>query len=106
MKLVDQLVNTPGEQRPAFAQAWALARPELRRDDVLSLSWHVARFVAHPAPLSGPDRAGLRWEIRKVWNVRPGPRETLRPDLNERLVAHYAADAVLLRERVGVEHDW
>jgi hypothetical protein len=106
MELGDRLAATPGVQRPTVAQAWARARTELGDDDLVSLNWHVERFVAHPAPLSPPDRAGLRFELRKLWNVRPGPQESLRPDLHDRLVAHYAKDAARLREVAGVENDW
>ena len=106
MELCGQLAVTPGEQRPALARAWAQARPELREEDVATLDWLVGRFAAQPAPLPPPVRAGLRFELRKVWNVRPGPRDPLRPDLHERLAAHYAEDAVRLRDATGVEGDW
>jgi Sulfotransferase domain len=106
MELADRLAVAPGEQRSALARAWAHARPELHNDDVTSLTWHVERFVAQPSPLSPPSRAGLRWELRKVWNVRPGPRPALRPDLKDRLIAHYTVDAALLHQVVRVETAW
>ena len=104
--LADQLARTAGPQRGALARAWARARPELDAGDLASLSWHVERFVTHPAPLPPAESRGLRWELRKVWNIRPGPAATVRPDLRERLVAHYAGDTVRLSEIVGVELDW
>jgi hypothetical protein len=106
IELCSELAVTPGEQRPALARAWAQARPELSEEDVASLDWLVGRFVTQPAPLPAPVRTGLRFELRKVWNVRPGARAPLRPDLHERLRAHYAEDAVLLRDATGVEGDW
>ena len=106
IRLCKQLAAAPGEQRRALARAWAEARPELGEEDAVALDSVVERFVALPAPLPAYDRAGLRFAVRKVWNVRPGPRQVLRPDLRERLAAHYARDAARLREVTGVEGDW
>jgi hypothetical protein len=64
------------------------------------------RFVDRPAPLPPADSRGLRFELRKVWNVRPGPRQSLRPDLHVRLAAHYAEDGVRLRAVGEIETDW
>lgn len=106
IELAGRLAAAPGADRVALAGAWAHAHPELDAEDARALDWTVARFAEHPVPLPQELHRGLRFELRKIWNVRPTPRPPLRPDLQKRLAAHFAADAVRLRRAVGIDVGW
>lgn len=106
IELADRLAAAPGAERVALAKAWAHARPDVGAEDARALDWTVARFAEHPAPLPPALDRGLRFELRKLWNVRPTPRPPLRPDLQKRLAAHFAADAVRLRRTIGIDVEW
>lgn len=106
LELTGRLAAAAGADRVALAGVWAHAHPELDAEDARALDWTVARFAEYPAPLPQALHRGLRFELRKIWNVRPTPRPPLRLDLQERLAAHFAADAVRLRQAVGIDVGW
>lgn len=106
VELSNRLATAPGDQRSALAAEWARAQPQLTEQDAKSLRWVVERFAGLSTPLSPADHRGLRFELSKVWNVRPGPPRILRDDLHERMVNHYAPDAVRLRALMDIAVDW
>jgi hypothetical protein len=103
LRALDAARPAHGEQ--GAARDWLAERsldPEGRRE----FEQIMSRYLQAPAEHWYPERVGLEFTLRKIWNVVPCSPEPISQDVRAELAAHYAADAPALAAATGLTAPW
>jgi hypothetical protein len=105
LQLLREIDAAPAQGRSTRVLEWSARYPldEVGREELIGFAHRY--FNASPKDQER-ERKGFEFSLRKIWNVAPAPPEPLSEEVRAALAAHYARDAQVLEEAVGVRVTW